>query len=282
MALFVVPAIVLMAAFTIYPIVNLFQMALSNVGASNVLGDWDWAGLSNFGPVLSGPEFWQSLRVTVVFSLLILAVNLVLGFVFANLLAARSLDAVFTQGLMIFVWALPPVVNGNIWRFLFANDGAANRVLGYAGIDPVNWLGDPVLALVTLSFIACWASLPFSVVIYRAALLAIPTEVYDAGAVDGASVWQIRLRIVIPLLRPTILILAILNLMYGFRSFEYVYIVTSGGPGDATATLPYLAYREAFQTFDFSAGAVVAILGMLAVGALGIAYLRATRKEEPL
>ncbi len=280
--MFVVPALVLLAAFTIYPIVNLFQMALTEVGAANLMSDWGWVGLANFGPVLTGPEFWQSLRVTVVFSLLILVVNLVLGFVFANLLAVRSLDAVFTQGLMIFVWALPSVVNGNIWRFLFAPDGAVNRGLGLVGIDPVNWLGDPFLALVTLSFIACWASLPFSVMIYRAALLAIPNEVFDAGAVDGASVWQIRLRIVIPLLRPTILILAILNLMYGFRSFEYVYVVTSGGPGDATTTLPYLAYREAFQKFDFSAGAVVAILGMLAVALLGLAYLRAIRREEAL
>ncbi len=279
MVWFLGPAVALLVVFSLYPLITLIRMAFSDVGPTNLLSGWHWVGFHNFGPVLSSAEFWGSLKTTVYFTAGVTVVDLALGFVFASWLSYRSLDARFVQALMVFVWALPSAVVGNIWRFLFADNGFVNKLLGEVGLGAVNWLGSAQLSIWTVSLIACWASLPLSVVLFRAALLNIPTELLDAAAVDGASRWQTRVRIVLPLLRPTFLILTILNMMYGFRSFDYIYVVTHGGPGTTTTTLPYLSYRDAFIKFDFGRGAVEAILSMIMVAALGLAYLRASRKE---
>ncbi|HEX3812411.1 MAG TPA: sugar ABC transporter permease [Mycobacteriales bacterium] len=279
MGWFLLPAALILIVFSVYPLVTLIRMAFSDVGPTNLLGGWHWVGFHNFGPVLSSTEFWGSLKTTVYFTAGVAVVDLVVGFFFATWLSYRTADAKFVQALMVFVWALPSAVVGNIWRFLFADNGFVNKMLGGLSIGPVNWLGSAQLSIWTVSLIACWASLPLSVVMFRAALLNIPTELLDAAAVDGATAWQTKVRIVLPLLRPTFLILTILNLMYGFRSFDYIYVITHGGPGTATATLPYLSYRDAFIKFDFSRGAVEAILSMIIVAALGFAYLQASRKE---
>jgi ABC-type sugar transport system permease subunit len=279
MGWFLVPAVALLIVFSLYPLITLIRMAFSDVGPTNLLSGWHWVGFANFRPVLSSAEFWDSLKTTVYFTAGVSVVDLVVGFVFASWLSYESLDARFVQALMVFVWALPSAVVGNIWRFLFADTGFINKLLGDLGLGSVNWLGSAQLSIWTVSLIACWASLPLSVVLFRAALLNIPTELLDAAAVDGATRWQTRIRIVLPLLRPTFLILTILNLMYGFRSFDYIYVVTHGGPGTTTTTLPYLSYRDAFIKFDFGRGAVEAILSMLMVAVLGLAYLRASRRE---
>ncbi|HVX47288.1 MAG TPA: sugar ABC transporter permease [Mycobacteriales bacterium] len=279
MGWFLLPAIALLAVFSIYPLVTLIRMAFSDVGPTNLLHGWHWVGFHNFRPVLRSTEFWGSLKTTVFFTAGVSVINLGVGFVFAGWLSYRSFDARFVQALMVFVWALPSAVIGNIWRFLFADTGFVNVALGKLGAGPVNWLGSADLSIWTVSLIACWASLPLSVVMFRAALLNIPVELLDAASVDGATAWQTRIRVVLPLLRPTFLILTILNLMYGFRSFDYIYVITHGGPGTTTTTLPYLSYRDAFIKFDFGRGAVEAILSMIMVAALGMAYLWASRRE---
>lgn len=279
MVWFVAPAVVFLAGLSLLPLAVLVRMAVSDVEPSHLLGGWRLTGLANFGPVLTSGEFWGSVAATGFFTVFLLAVNLVLGFVSASLLYGTARGAGLVQGLMVFVWAMPPVVTGNIWKFLFFEDGLVNRLLDLAGLGPVGWLSDPSLAVWSVAMVASWASLPFSVVLIKSAMLSIPTEVLDAAAVDGAGYWQTRLRIVVPLLRPTLLILTIFTVMYGFRSFDFVYVLTSGGPGTSSATLPFLAYRDAFTKFDFGQGSAVASISLVFVFVLGLLYLRTTRKE---
>ncbi|WP_020500933.1 carbohydrate ABC transporter permease [Sciscionella marina] len=279
MVWFVAPAVLFLAALVIYPLGVLLQMSFSTITPSSILGGWSWAGLDNYRPVLESAKFWSSLLATGYFIVLLLVVNLILGFVVACLLAVPARSGAILQGLMIFVWAMPPVVIGNVWKFLFAEDGLVNRVIGLVGLSPVGWLSDTSLAVWSVSAVTAWASLPFSVIMMKSAMLGIPQEVYDAAAVDGCGYWQTRWRVVLPLLRPTMLILAIFTVMYGFRSFDFVYVLTQGGPGTASATLPFYAYREAFTRFDFSSGSVVATLSLVIVFMLGFAYVRAARRE---
>lgn len=277
---FGVPAALVLAAMAVYPLVVLFRMSFSDVGPTNIIGTWPWVGLQNFALVLQNPAFWDAVWRTLLLSAILLACNLVLGFIAAVILSTSGRLTGITLSIMVFVWALPPLVSGSVWKFLLDDSGAVNAILGLVGLPAVPWLSSPMLALWSVAGVIAWASLPFSTLILRGALLAIPQDVIEAAAIDGAGFWRTQMRIVLPLIRPTMWILAILTLIYSFKTFDYFYVLTSGGPGTATNTLPVMAYLQAFSTFDMSTGATVAVLSMVIVVAFAVPYVRSIESEE--
>ncbi|MBC7589872.1 MAG: sugar ABC transporter permease [Salinibacterium sp.] len=254
-------------------------MSLSDVGPSNIIGDWDFVGLQNFVEVLSGTEVWQSALRTALVAAMLLSSNLVIGFLAASVLAVEGRLTNIVLGVMVFVWALPPIVSGSVWKFILDDSGAVNGILGLVGIPAVSWLSSPSLALWAVAGVIAWASLPFSTLILRGGLLAIPTEVIEAAAIDGAGYWRTQIQIVLPLLRPTMWILAILTILYAFKSFDFFYVLTKGGPGTVTNTLPVQSYNSAFMNFEMSTGATVAVISMLFVVLIAIPYVRSIRSE---
>jgi len=276
---FILPAVVILLAFAAYPLIVLVRMSLSDVGPSNIIGVWNFIGLDNFVDAFTTSQLWQSMLRTVEVSVVLLASNLVLGFLAASVLSVKGRITNIVLGIMVFVWALPPIVSGSVWKFLLDDSGAINSVLGLVGIQPVSWLSEPNLALWTVAGVIAWASLPFSTLILRGGLLAIPQDVIEAAAIDGAGYWRTQLTIVLPLLRPTMWILAILTILYAFKSFDFFYVLTQGGPGTATNTLPVYSYYTAFSNFDMSAGATIAVISMLIVAIFAVPYVRSIRKE---
>jgi multiple sugar transport system permease protein len=123
-------------------------------------------------------------------------------------------------------------------------------------------------------------AVPFATIVYRAALLDVPRELIEAAAVDGAVPGQIIRHIILPMLRPVMIVLAVITVVYAFRSFDFIYIMTSGGPGTVSTTLPFLAYRLAFQSYRYSLGAATAIVTVAIVLVLAMVYLRQVRQEE--
>lgn len=277
---FLAPALVLLAAFALYPLIVLVRMAFSDVGPTNIVGVWTWIGLANFEQVFAMPELWQSLLRTAEVCVVLLVSNLVLGFVAAAILSTVGRVTNVVLSIMVFVWALPPIVSGSVWKFLLDDSGAINSALGFVGITPVNWLSSPTLALWTVGGVVAWAALPFSALILRGGLLAIPADVIEAAAIDGAGYWKTQLLIVLPLLRPTMWILGILTVLYAFKSFDFFYVLTQGGPGTATNTLPVLSYYTAFANYDMSVGATIAVISMLLVALLAIPYVRSIARER--
>lgn len=278
---FGVPAAVVLVAMAIYPLVVLFQMSVSDVGPSNIVGGWSFVGLDNFAGALGDPETWYALWRTLGVCAVLLTSNLVLGFICASVLAEPGRGSGAVLGLMVFIWALPPLVSGSVWKFLLDDSGALNSVLGVVGVGPVPWLSSPAAALWTVAGVVAWSALPFSTLILRGAMLAVPKEVLEAAAIDGAGFWTTRVRIVLPLLRPTMWILAILTVIYAFKSFDFVYVLTEGGPGSSTNTLPVLSYYTAFTQFDMSTGATVAVLSMVVVAVCAVPYVRRINAESP-
>jgi multiple sugar transport system permease protein len=276
---FLVPAVVILLALAVYPLIVLIRMSLSDVGPTNIIGTWDFVGLQNFVDVLSKADFWQAVVRTVIIAIVLLASNLVLGFLAASILAVKGKVTNIVLGIMVFVWALPPIVSGSAWKFLLDDSGAINSTLKFFGIPPVSWLSTPDLAIWTVAAVIAWASLPFSTLILRGGLLAIPADVIEAAAIDGAGYWRTRFMIVLPLMRPTMWILSILTILYAFKSFDFFYVLTQGGPGTATNTLPVLSYYTAFSNFDMSTGATIAVVSMLFVAVFAIPYVRSVRKE---
>lgn len=277
--LYLLPAALVLAALSIYPLADLVRMSLSEVGPTNLIGDWPFTGAENFAKVLSDDGFWLATRLTAQFTLVILVSNLVLGYFFAVVLARGGRIADIALSLMVLVWALPPLVSGSVWKFLLAGDGAVNAIITALGLPKVNWLSSPDLAMWSVSLVAAWASLPFAVLIIRGGLLGVPSEVLEAAAIDGANGAQMHLRVVVPMIRATLVVLITLSVLYAFRSFDFVYVMTAGGPGTVTATLPYVAYQTAFKTYSFGIGGAIAVLSMIVVVVLAVPYILGVRKE---
>jgi ABC-type sugar transport system permease subunit len=277
---FLVPAAGLLAGLAIYPLIVLVRMSLSDVGPSNIIGDWPPVGLDNFAAALGDDQLWAAVSRTLVVAAVLLASNFVLGFLAASVLSAGGRVTEAVLALLVFVWALPPIVSGSAWKFLLDDSGPINTAIAALGLEPVSWLSSPDLALLSISTIIAWAALPFSILVIRGGLLAVSPELVEAAALDGAGFWRTQVRIVLPLLRPTLGILAILTVLYAFKSFDFFYVTTQGGPGTTTTTLPVLSYQLAFNDFQMSEGATVALIAMLAVAIFAVPYVRAVRREE--
>jgi len=183
-------------------------------------------------------------------------------------------------GLMVFIWALPPVVNGSVWKFLLGNTGLFNSLLGISGSGPIGYLYNQHLALFSVAIVNSWAVIPFNALVFRAAILNIPPEIFEAAQLDGARPFQEIRYIIMAVVQPTTLVLAVLTVVYGFRSFDFIYVMTYGGPGTVTTTLPFLSYVEAFVRYDFGLGSATAVLTVLLVIVLAMVYARSVRREE--
>ncbi|MEP6796932.1 MAG: sugar ABC transporter permease [Lapillicoccus sp.] len=276
---YLVPAVAVLLAFAVYPLFVLLRMSFSDVGPSNIVGVWHFVGLDNFSAALQNTEVWQSMLRTIEVSLVLVVSNLVLGFIAASVLSTAGRLTNIVLGIMVFVWALPPIVGGSVWKFLLDDSGAVNTVFGAVGLPHVSWLSSPSLALWTVAGVIAWASLPFSALILRGGLLAVPRDVVEAAAIDGAGYWRTQFLVVLPLLRPTMWILTILTILYAFKSFDFFYVLTQGGPGTATNTLPVQSYYTAFTNFDMSTGATIAVISMAIVAVLAVPYVRSIRTE---
>ncbi len=158
--------------------------------------------------------------------------------------------------------------------------GMVDSLLGLVHVAPVYWLVDGRLPLVSVALVNAWVAVPFATLVYRAALLDIPSDVLASADVDGARPWQVLRYIVLPLLRPCTLVLAVVSLVYAFKSFDFIYIMTFGGPGTASTTLPFLSYRLAFEIYRYSQGAAVAVVTVAVVVLLAVLYIRQVRREE--
>jgi ABC-type sugar transport system permease subunit len=256
-------------------------MSLSNVGAENIIGQWPFAGTANFHAAFASDAFWQAVRTSAIFTGVLLVGDLVLGFITAVWLSQPARGMGLAQALMILAWALPPIVTGTAWKFLLQQDGFVNALLKPFGVGQVEWLSSTKVALWSVIGVVAWASIPFCSMVIRAGLLGIPRDTIEAARVDGANDRQVTWRIVLPQLRGLLATLSVLVIVYGFGgSFSYIFVVTEGGPGTVTTTLPFLGYVDAFTDFDFGIGAAIAVISMVIVGLLALGYLRASGREE--
>jgi multiple sugar transport system permease protein len=181
---------------------------------------------------------------------------------------------------MVFIWALPPVVNGSVWKFLLGNTGLFNSMLGLSGASPIGYLYNQHLALFSVAIVNSWAVVPFNALVFRAAILNIDPEIFEAAQLDGARPFQEIRYVIMAAVRPTTLVLTVLTVVYGFRSFDFIYVMTYGGPGTVTTTLPFLSYLEAFVRYDFGLGSATAVITVVLVIVLAMVYARSVRREE--
>ncbi|HEY0119101.1 MAG TPA: sugar ABC transporter permease [Cellulomonas sp.] len=279
---FLLPAGIFLGVLSLYPMVQLVRMAFSAVTAQTLNGHWDWVGLANVRDGWASGQTQQAIGRTLVFVVIVTVLGMGLGLGGAIALRTRGRWSGGLLAVMVFVWALPPVVNGSVWKFLLGDNGLVNTLLVHGGLRhlPAPFLYDQHWALASVAFVNSFAVIPFNALVYRAALLNIEPEVFEAAAIDGANKWQEIRHIMTPAVRPTTLVLLVLTIVYGFRSFDFIYVMTYGGPGTATNTLPFLGYLQAFVRYNFGLGASTSVLTVLGVLVLAAVYARSIRREE--
>lgn len=277
---FAIPALVLLTVFAVFPAMQLIRMSLSEVSLQTLNAEWAFVGLKNFKDGIADGTITRGLQLTIIYTLIVSVIGVVGGFAAAVLLRGQGRFPSVVLAIMVFIWALPPVVNGSVWKFLLAEDGLFNLIAHSTMSQSIPFLYSHEFALYSVAAVNAWVIVPFNALVFRAAILGIEEEVFEAAKLDGTSKFQEILFIMIPSVKPAALVLTILTIVNAFRSYDFIYVMTQGGPGTATQTLPYASYSQAFVQYNFGAGSATAVVAVVLVVILAVFYARNVFKEE--
>ena len=278
--MFMSPALVLLAAILVYPILYTIEISFSELDLASFSAT-EFVGWDNYQTVLEDDRFWHSLKVTGVYLAWAMPIQMVLGFGIAFLINAEWRGQPVLRALFLIPMVVAPVVAGGVWRMLLDPLwGLANYVLGIFGIGPMNWLADPTLAMVTLVMIDTWRWTPFVTLIATAALLSLPRDVFEAADIDGATWWTKLWSITIPLLLPIIAAVFVVRWLGAVKMFDIALAATNGGPGRATNVLNLFIYEEAFRSLKFAESAAMAVIILILTMILTAIFLRGAKALE--
>ena len=270
------PALVAITLLAAYPIVYSAWISLHryNLKRPNV---FRFLGLDNYATIVAAPEFWSALWITVQFTLLVVITVSVLGVLVALLLNQKFPGRGIVRTLVLLPWAIPPVVNGLMWQWIYDSKiGALNGLLVSLGVlsEYRGWLSEPMSALLALAFADVWNVLPLAVVLLLAALQKIPAELYESARMDGAGPFQLFRHVTFPWLAQTLLVVLILQTLSAIRAFDVIYVLTAGGPGTSTTTLVWKTYLTTFENLDFGLGNAYAWMVSLITFGFALVYFR--------
>ncbi|POM27497.1 Inner membrane ABC transporter permease protein YcjO [Actinomadura rubteroloni] len=273
------PALLLVGAVVLWPVVEMVRTSLLDISSSGTtLGG---AGAANYTDLFDEPDLWPVLGRTLLWVAGVVVAATVLSLALGQLLHARFPGRRAVRWAVIVPWAASVLMTALIWRWMLDNDsGVINRVLLDLGVldEPVNWLAHPAQALLWMMGVAVFVTLPFTSFVILAGLQSIPGDVYEAARVDGASGWTTYLRITLPLLRPSLLIGTIVNVINVFNNFPIIWSMTQGGPGHATDTTTTFTYKIAFFDKHVGESAAMAVVNFLLILMMVLLYLRAVRR----
>ena len=279
---FVLPAALYMLAFFGYPIVKNLVMSFQAYDFSTFFnGRAPFVGLDNYAATFTDPIFLRALGNTGLFTLGSLAGQFVLGLALALYFRRRFPLSGLLRILLLLPWLLPMIVSAAVWRWILEQDnGALNRFLEGLGLisDPIPWLNSSDTALIAVILVNIWLGIPFNVVLLHSGLQAIPEEVYEAGALDGATGARSFAHLTLPLLRPVVSVVLLLGVIYTIKVLDLIIGLTGGGPANATQTLATRSYEMSFVEFDFGQGAALSNVLIAIALAFSIVYLRANAR----
>lgn len=269
-------------ALSILTLIILVPILLAGYGSFfeyTIGSSMEYVGSRNYARILSDPVFWSSAWRTVVFTVFSLVLQYAVGLGLALLLARRFPFQRLWIALLVSPAAISPVVAAVIWRYMMGFDGVINYALSHIGIDPVQWLSRPVPAFAAVVVVMVWRFYPMIMLVLYSSRIAMPQEVFDAAEVDGASGWQVFRSITFPLLIPASLVAVSFRLIFTFREFATPWLITQGGPTNATNFLAIHMYRQAFIYWNSGMGSAVASMIMLFTVLLSIGYMRLMYKH---
>ncbi len=272
--LFLLPAMLMLGITVFFPAIQAFSLSFTRY-------DYDltqapqWVGLENFQKLGKDAVFWQTLRNTFLY---------LVGVVPILVIAPLGLAILVNQKLKGINWfrlsfytpvVISMVVAGIAWKALYASNGLFNQFLKQVGLpEGIPWLTSPHLAIWSVMVVTIWKGLGYYMVIYLAGLQAIPIELYEAAAIDGSDGWHKHLDITIPLMRPYLLLVAVISAISATKVFEEVYIMTQGGPRNSSKTVVYYIYERAFQDLEINYACTIGLILFLIILVLSILNLK--------
>jgi multiple sugar transport system permease protein len=242
--------------------------------------DVRFVGLANYTRMADDPEFTRAVVVTAVFTAGSVLLEFLVGLLLALLFAQRFKFLRPIRVLLLLPLFVVPVVGATMWRVIFHPEvGVLNHYLAALGVGPLPWLSDPRLALVSITLVDAWRTIPFMFLVIYAGLEVLPAELFEAAAVDGASAWQSFRHITVPLLTYIMLLAVLIRGMDAFREFDIIFVLTGGGPGTATQTIQILNYR-AFGLGHMGEANAIGIVTLIIVAVLCFVLMRAVLRPQ--
>lgn len=281
--IFVAPALIVLSVFFFLPVLAAFVMSLTDFDlyALSDFHNLRFIGLHNYAQLLVDPLFWKALGNTVYFVVLGVPLS-----IFASLAAALLVNSKLARFKNVFrtIYFAPVVTTlvavAVVWRYIFhTRYGFLNYVLGFFGIDAIDWMGDPHWAMPAIIVLAVWKNFGYNMIILLAALQSIPEDLYEAGRIDGASAWQLFRHVTLPGLAPVLMLVSILTMTGYFQLFAEPYVMTEGGPLQSTLSVLYFMFEEGFKWWSLGRASAVAFLLFVLMFAVTLVQLRIGRRE---
>ena len=276
--LMIAPACIIFLLFSIYPIISMIDLSFY---------DWDFisptktfVALDNYRALFNDPLFYQTLKNTFVYMVLTVSIGLILALLLALFLNKSSKVNKFMQSIIFSPYIISLASVSFLWMWLMNKDyGLLNYILSIFGIDAVDWLGNPDVALYSLVGISVWKTVGYNTIIVLSGLQSIPQYLYEAASLDQASKWQVFKKITFPMLSPTLFFLAITNIISSFKVFETIQIITKGGPQNSTNTLVYSLYEYGFKYYKIGYASTIGVVLLVIIAILTIIYFKTLSKK---
>ena len=278
----ILPSLLIILGISLQPILSTLYLSVFE-SSRGINVERVFVGLGNYIDLLSDPVFWVTIGRTLYFTIVSVGLELILGLAIAHLIHSHPPGWQFLRTSLIIPWAVPTIVNGTMWRWIYNADyGALNGLLLQLGIIDkyIPWLTKPNVAMNLVILADIWHSVPFIALILQAALATLPADLEEAAAVDGANALQRFLLVRLPLLRPAILVALVIRTVEAFRVFDIIYVITNGGPAFGTVTISFLTYLETFSFGNVGRGSALSFLISIFTLIMAFVYIRVLYRPE--
>lgn len=275
--LLVTPAALLILIIAFLPVLVAFWLSLHQYNLRFATAGRPFIGLANYARALSDGRLWNSLKVTSIFLVVTVSAELVLGMIFALVINRSFRGRGLVRTAVLVPWALTTVVMARMWAWIYNSEyGIFNAILKWLGVIERNipWVADADFALIAAIVADVWKTTPFMALLLLAGLQTIPAELHEAAMVDGATWWQRFWQVVIPMLKPTILVSLLFRSLDAARVFDLLFVLTGGGPGFATESLAVYTYRTLMVNLDFGYGSALSVITFAYVMLISLFYIR--------
>jgi multiple sugar transport system permease protein len=280
--LLMLPSMIALAIFILYPIAKVIVTSLQYNVLNRPERGTPFIGLANYADAITRPQFLHSLGLAVIYTVITAGGSMLIGLLTSLALRERLRGRSFYRAAMILPWVVPPVVASLIWVWMLDRQfGVVNYLLqAVLGLKAIGWLVDTDWAMPSILLVGTWKEYPVATLMLLAGLQNIPPEYYEAASIDGASAWQRFWHITVPGLAPVSGILGLLLIIWSFRSFTYIFVMTGGGPAEATETIIINVYRQAFQYYNFGVASALGVIVLVILLVFSLVYLRLTHAGE--
>jgi multiple sugar transport system permease protein len=271
--LFLLPVIIILFIAALIPLLSGLYLSFHEYKLNMPSIPMRFVGVGNYIELFKDELFLQSLRNNTIFAFMSVSIEMVLGVLFAMLL---SEDNKLSRGMITIVlipMVIAPVAAGTLWRMMLDRTyGVINYLLSFIGISPISWLGDPAVAIYTIVAVDIWQFTPYVTILVLSSIKAIPRSFFESARVDGSSSWTLFRRIILPLSSPVIIVVMMLRFIDAFKVFDTIFVMTQGGPGNATEMLPTYIYQQGIKFFRVGYSSAIAVLFVITMSLVSWGY----------